>query len=237
ARTGGGPPARDVSVRRRGARHRTGSVTRPARNPPRGLCRGSRLPMLPHMLARIAICLAATGVLAGAALAANPHDPQKHFTSADQAWARRLLVKRADLPGVGWKSQRSPSDNRPCNSVNPDESKLVETGEQEAPEFTRVGGFVSSTAGIFRTAGDAQTSWNLEVKPKILDCIAEGLNQGSTGGATIRIVKRGTLGYPHLAPRTAAFFVRLAFDVQGIKLDADLRVVCLGRGRANVALI
>src|SRR5262249_46993315 len=194
------------------------------------------MPIQP-MLVRLAVAAVVASALAGAALAANPNDPQKRFTAADQAWARRVLVKRADLPGVGWKSQRSTGDNSTCKAFNPDESKLVETGEQESPEFTRVGGFVSSTAGIFKTAGDAQRSWNLEVKPKILDCIAEGLNQTSTGGATIRIVKRGTLGYPHLAPRTAAFFVRLAFDVQGIKLDADLRVVCLGRGRANVALI
>ena len=193
--------------------------------------------MLPHMPARLAIVLAATCVLAGAALAANPHDPQKRFTSADQAWARTLLVKRADLPGVGWKSQRSTGDDSTCRSFSPDESKLVETGEQDSPEFTRVGGFVTSTAGIFRTTKDAQTSWNLEVKPKILDCLAEGLNQASTGGASIRIVKRGTLSYPHLAPRTAAFYVRLAFDVQGVKLNADLRVICLGKGRANVALM
>jgi hypothetical protein len=189
------------------------------------------------MLARITLVLAAAGALAGAALAANPHDPQKRFTSADQAWARTLLVKRGDLPGVGWKSERSTGDNSTCKSFNPDESKLVETGEQDALEFTRVGGFVTSTAAIFKTMKDAQTAWNLEVKPKILDCLAEGLNQVSTSSAAVRIVSRGTLAYPHLAQRTAAFVVRLAFNVQGVKFNADLRVVCLGKGRANLALM
>jgi hypothetical protein len=193
--------------------------------------------MLPFMLARLAIAIGIAGAVAGAALAASPHDPQKRFTSADQARARTLLVKRADLPGVGWKSQRSTGDDSTCKSFNPDESKLVETGEQDSPEFTRVGGFVTSTAAIFKTTKDAQTAWNLEVKPKILDCLAEGLNQASTSGAAIRIVSRGTLAYPHLAPRTAAYFVRLAFNVHGVKFNADLRVVCLGKGRANVALM
>jgi hypothetical protein len=193
--------------------------------------------MLPVMLRRLPLVLAAAGVVAGAALAASPHDPQKKFTSGDQAWARTLLVKRADLPGAGWKSQTSTGDNSTCKSFNPDESRLVETGEQDSPEFTRVGGFVSSTAAIFRTAQDAQAGWNLEVRPQILDCLAEGLDQTSTGNATIRIVSRGKLKYPHVAPRTAAFFVRLAFNVQGIKFSADLRVVCLGKGRANLALI
>jgi hypothetical protein len=195
------------------------------------------LPMLPFMLGRLGLVLAATGVVAGAALAANPHDPQKRFTSADQATARTLLVKRADLPGVGWKSERSTNNNSTCKSFNPDESRLVETAEQDSPEFTRVGGFVSSTAAIFRTSKDAQTGWNLEVRPQLLNCLAEGLDQSSPSGATVRIVSKGKLPYPHLAPRTAAFFVRLAFNVQGIKFNADLRVVCLGNGRANVALI
>jgi hypothetical protein len=193
------------------------------------------MPIQP-MLARLAIVLALAATLAGVALAANPHDPQKRFTSADQALARALLVKRADLPGAGWKSQRSTGDST-CNSFNPDESKLVETGEQNSPEFTRVGGFVSSTAAVFKTSRDAQTGWNLEVKPKILDCLSEGLNQGTPSGATIRIVSKGKLAYPHLAQRTTAFFVRLAFNVQGIKFNADLRVVCLGKGRANLALM
>src|SRR5262249_503642 len=124
------------------------------------------MPIQP-MLVRVVVATIVASALAGAALAANPNDPQKHFTSADQALARRLLVKRADLPGVGWKSQRSTGDNSTCKAFNPDESKLIETGEQESPEFTRVGGFVSSTAGIFRTAGDAQTSSNLQLNPHI----------------------------------------------------------------------
>jgi hypothetical protein len=194
------------------------------------------MPIQP-MLVRLAVVTFFASALAGAALAANPHDPQKRFTSADQAWAKKMLVRRADLPGVGWKSQRSTGDDSTCNSFNPDESKLVETGEQDSPEFTRVGGFVTSTAAIFKTSKDAQTAWNLEVKPKILDCLAEGLNQVSTSGAAVRIVSRGTLAYPHVAPRTAAFVVRLAFNVQGVKFNADLRVVCLGKGRANLALM
>jgi hypothetical protein len=195
------------------------------------------MPMLPIMLRRLTLAIAVAVTVTGAALAANPHDPQKRFTAADQAWARTLLLKRADLSGAGWKSQKSTDNNSTCKSFNPDESKLVETGEQDSAEFTRVGGFVTSTAAIFRTAKDAQTGWNLEVRPQLLDCLAEALDQTSPGNATVRIVSRGRLAYPHLAPRTAAFYVKLAFNVQGIKFGADLRVVCLGKGRANLALM
>jgi len=185
---------------------------------------------------RLAIALLLAVALAGTAAAANPHDPQKRFTAADQAWARTLLLKRADLAGTGWKSTTSSGNKSTCRSFNPDESKLVETGEQESPEFTRNGGFVTSMAAIFKTEKDAQTGWDLEAKVKILDCLAEGLDQTGTGG-TVKIAARGKLAFPHLAPRTAAFYVRLAFNVQGIKFNADLHFVLLGKGRANLAMM
>src|SRR6266581_9416567 len=101
------------------------------------------------MIARLATLLVLAVVLTGTAAAANPHDPQKRFTAADQALAGGLVLKRADLPGTGWKGTKSTSDNSTCRSFNPDESKLVETGEKESLEFTRGGGFVSSTAAVF----------------------------------------------------------------------------------------
>jgi hypothetical protein len=189
------------------------------------------------MFARLIATIAFAGLVTGVALAANPHDPQKRFTAADQAYARSLVLKRADLPGTGWKGEKSTDDSSTCKSFNPDESKLVETGEQESLEFTRSGGFVTSMAAVFRTKKDAETSWNLEVKPQVLNCLAEGLAQTSTGGATVKIASRGKLAFPHLAPRTAAFYVRLAFNVQGIKFAADLHFVCLGSGRANLAMM
>ena len=96
---------------------------------------------------------------------------------------------------------------------------------------------VTSLAAIFRTKKDAETSWNFEAKPQVLNCLAEGLAQTSTGGATVKITSRGKLAFPHVAPRTAAFFVRLAFNVQGIRFNADLHFVCLGSGRANLAVM
>ena len=193
--------------------------------------------MLRGMLGRLTTAIALGAVVTGAARAANPHDPQKRFTAADQAYARTLVLKRADLPGAGWKGTKSTDDTSTCKSFNPDESKLVETGKQESLEFTRGGAFVTSLAAIFRTKQDAVMGWNLEVKPKILDCLAESLAQTSTGSSTVRIASRGRLAFPHLAPRTAAFYVRLAFNVQGIRFGADLHFVCLGSGRANLALM
>ena len=136
------------------------------------------MPILPAMLTRLTTTIALAAVVTGAALAANPHDPQKHYTTADQALAAKLVLKRADLPAAGWKGAKSTNDDSTCRSFNPDESKLVETGKKESLEFTRNGGFVTSMAAIFRTAKDAQTGWNLEVKPQILNCPIDNYTPG-----------------------------------------------------------
>src|SRR2546425_11698339 len=150
---------------------------------------------------RLCSTIVLAALFAGAAFAANPHDPQKRFTAADQAWARTLLLQRADLPGAGWTSKKSTGDNSTCKSFNPDESKLVETGEQQSREFSRGGGFVTSMAAIFKTTKDAENGWNLEAKTQILDCLAEALGQTSTGSATVKIAARGKLAFPHVAQR------------------------------------
>jgi opacity protein-like surface antigen len=185
---------------------------------------------------RLAVSLVGGLVLAGAAVAASPHDPQKRFTKADQAWARKLLVKRGDLAGAGWRSQVS-SNDATCQSFNPDESDLVETGERESPEFNRNGSFVASMAAVFRSSAHAQSAWNREIKLQVLDCLAEGIKDGSTDQVQVRIASRSRLAVPSVAPRTAGFRVKLAFDVQGVKFGSDVHLIALGRGRANVMLM
>jgi len=189
------------------------------------------------LMRRLVVAAFLALLLAGTAWARNPHDPQKRFTAADQAWARSLLVTARDLTGGGWKSHRSSSGDGTCNSFNPNESDLVETAERESPEFDRNGSFVGSIAAVFKTSTHAQAAWNREIKPQILDCLAEALSQGSSSQAQVWITSQGRLRVQHLAPRSAGFRVRLAFSVQGVRFGADLHLVAYGRGRANVMLM
>jgi hypothetical protein len=174
---------------------------------------------------------------AGTAFAANnPHDPQKRFTAADQAWAKRISIGPADLPGGGWKATRTNDDSNTCKAFNPDESHLVETGERQSPDYTRGGGFVASGSTVYRSAGDAQTAWNLEVKPAMLACLDEGFKQAAASGMRVTILSRARLPFPQLAPRTAAFRVRVRYDVQNLRIPASLDVVVLGGGRVDAGL-
>lgn len=185
---------------------------------------------------QIVAVLVVSLAVAGTALAANPHDPQKRFNAADQALARRVSIGRADLPGGGWKATKASSDSSTCKSFNPDESSLVETGERQSPEYTRGGGFVAAASSVYRTAADAQTSWNLEARPAMLGCLDEGFKQASASGMRVTILSRGRLAFPRLAPRTAAFRVRVRYEVQSLRIPATLDVILLGRDRVDAAL-
>ena len=185
---------------------------------------------------RLTLSLIALLALAGTAAARNPHDPQRRFTKADQAWAKKLVVTRADLTGAGWTAERT-SSNATCRSFNPDESDLIETGERESPGFSRNGSFVASMAAVFRSSAHAQSAWAREIRPALLKCLAEGLDMSSTPGTSVAIVSQGRMAFTKLAPRTAAFKVRLVFTVQTFTLRADVHVIALGRGRANLMLV
>ena len=185
-----------------------------------------------RLLLPVVVLLTAVGTAAGGA---NPHDPQKRFTTADQAWAKRASIVRDDLPGGGWKATKASNDSATCRSFNPDESKLIETGERLSPDYSRAGGLVASASSVYRSASDAQASWKLETKPAILACFDEGFKQASASGMRVTILARGRLAFPQLAPRTTAFRVLVRYDVQRFRIPAVLDVVLLGSGRVNAA--
>jgi hypothetical protein len=90
---------------------------------------------------------------------------------------------------------------------------------------------------VFGSSAHAQSAWDRELKMQVLDCLAEGIKDGSTGLGRVRITSRSRLSVPSLAPRTGGFRVKLAFDVQGLKFGAEVHLIALGRGRANVMLM
>lgn len=190
--------------------------------------------MVRRLLLPVVVLLTAVGTAAGAP---NPHDPQKRFTTADQAWAKRASIVRDDLPGGGWKATKASNDSATCRSFNPDESKLVETGERLSPDYSRAGGLVASASSVYRSAADAQASWNLEAKPAILTCFDQAFAQARASGMRVTILARGRLAFPQLAPRTTAFRVLVRYDVQRFRIPAVLDVVLLGSGRVNAALV
>jgi hypothetical protein len=176
---------------------------------------------------------------AGSALAAS-REPQKQHNALDMAKARSVVLRTADF-GAGWKA--SPSNSSAggtprCKDFEPDESDLVETGSADSPDFQRSQRYVSSSAGLFKTAGQAQTSWNRVVKPGLLRCLGSIFEKGATSrGVTTKILTKGTLSFPKLAPRAAAYRLTFSAASQGVTLKGAVDLILLGKGRIDAVMI
>ena len=177
---------------------------------------------------------------AGSALAAGGQ-PQKRHTPADMAKARSIVLRPADV-GAGWTSKPSTSGGGTprCKNFQPDQSDLVETGTADSPDFSKGGGsrYLSSSAGVFKTAAQAQASWNRVVKPGLLTCLQSLFEQGaSSGGTTTKVTGTGVLSLPKLAARTAGYRLFFVASNASVSLKGAVDVVLLGHGRIDSVLL
>ena len=122
-----------------------------------------------------------------------------------------------------------------CSGFDPDLSDLVQTGGAQSPVFAQgLGSTVFSTATVYANARMGAASWKRVMRPILARCLTSLLVEGgSTRGLDIRTVSSGTLGFPHVAPRTAAF--RIVVDVAslGLTVRVTIDLIALGRDRAE----
>ncbi len=193
------------------------------------------------MLRKLTIALLVAAVLAGTALAG---DPQQKHTAADMAKAKSIGFVRSDFP-VGWIAKpttpSSGADSSTCKDFDPDQSDLVETGKVDSAEFTAPDGVsqVASSVGVFKTVAQAKTSWSRVVRPAMLQCLSDLITQISPKDSTVAELAKGSLAFPKVAPRTAAYRLVASVTAKGATTSVNLYfdLVLLGSGRANVATI
>ena len=187
---------------------------------------------------RLAAIVALALVCTGAALAAKG-DPQKRHNPVDTAKAKSVVLRAADL--AGWKAEPAKDtgdDNLHCKGFDPDESDLVETGNADSPDFSKGLQFISSTASVYRTSTQAQASWDRVVKPGLLTCLKTLFEQGaSTPGTTWTVLGQGTLSFPKLASRTAAFRIAFRTKSSTLTLKGSVDIVLLGHGRIDAVML
>lgn len=195
-------------------------------------------------MARALALLAVLLVGAGSALAADG-EPKKQIVAADQAKAKSIVARKADL-GATWKidadDSSSGGDDFRCSYYNPDQSDLTKTGDADSPDFVRETNsqfaFLASQASVFKTAGQMATSWSRVIRPNFARCFAEAVAEGIGEGGDAKFALRsaGTLAFPRLAPRTAAYRVTGTVTVEGQKVPVWFDVIAMSRGR-SVALL
>jgi hypothetical protein len=182
--------------------------------------------------------IAAALVVTSSALALNG-EPKKLFTKADQARATSILLRDADV-GRGWvpaASSESPGADPRCPGWRPDESDLVETGEATRNFKLLTGEVITSYAALYRSAAQARASWDRGVKPEMLKCLSGMLETLTSPGLSVRTVQSGTVAFPHVAPRTAAFCLVLEMASGPTAIRVYIDMVFLTDDRAQGALM
>lgn len=181
------------------------------------------------------VVLAAVALTAAAALAA-PGDPKVAIKPADQARAKTIILKTAEVQGTGWKGM--PADfgraNPICVIKHYNLSKLT-ANAQTGVEFTRgvdTGTFlVDSDAYLFRTPAEAQTAATTVSKIGYGRCLAAALvSEAPTGSIATSKVKPLTI--PGLALRAQGFRITVSVITGGKKSVLTADVLTFQHGRA-----
>lgn len=191
-----------------------------------------------------AVLVALAALLVTAPAWAADGEPRHALTKKDQAAARSIVLKRTDL-GAGFKAMpRKPDDGLPrgarCSAL--DESDLTVTGDVDSPDFRLVRGpllvTVGSTAQVYRTLREANTSWRRGDGKQTATCLADIVRLSAGKGQKIDVVSSKQIGFPTVAPKTTAYRLVLTITVGGNqRVRAYVDAIVLQHGRIQSGLL
>jgi len=188
---------------------------------------------------KLAIVALVALITAGLASAASPREPKKVILPAVQAKAKAINVQASDLPkALGFKAKPgSPDTGTPrCSYYNPDQSDLTENGDAKSPEFTLPSAsFISSSASIFKTAGQGRTAYTRVVQPKLPACLGEIFRKGAAP-TKVTIVSAKEISFPKLAERSNAYRIQASFKPGSQRIPVYLDIVVMNRGKVDVVI-
>src|SRR5205823_8559500 len=125
---------------------------------------------------------------------------QIRFNAADQAAARAVVIRRADLGSSGWQGGRVKPDLSGGPTVpnyHPKVSDLVITGAAKA-DFRRSGFEFASQVQVLQTRRMGALDWRRSVlAPGVVSCLRRTLANGL--GSTAKVNSFAKLPFPHLS--------------------------------------
>ncbi len=195
---------------------------------------------------RLLLVVALTAALVAPASAlAGDGQPKKALTKTGQATARSVVLKRGDL-GSGFASITRSKDDRNlpkgarCGPL--DETDLTVTGDAASPDFrlaqAPVFVTVGSTAQVYRTLREANTSWNRGSTRQTTTCLGDIIRLSAGPGQKITVVSAKKIPFPSVSPKTAAY--RLVVNVTigaNQRVRAYVDAVILQHGRIQSGLL
>ena len=187
-----------------------------------------------HRLLALVLVLASL-VVSTSALATH-QDPQKRLTKADNARARAMLVRRADLPAGFQPQLSSTADPHTDCAAAVSESDLTLTGDAEGQQFALGVGFVSSAAQVYKSLADASASWRRTVSAPGTACAAETLRR-EFAKQGVDLVSLRKVAFPRLAERSVAYRVTLAATTAQGQVPVYVDLVAMARSRAHATVV
>jgi hypothetical protein len=181
-------------------------------------------------------------VVAAAAWASGTGKEPRHYTAADQALARSIVLKQSDVgSSTVWHGGPKKPDNSAspsCPSFNPRQSDLLATGDAESEfSYSAAGVDYDSEAQVLQTAHMVQLDWQRSIpQPALLPCLRSILTKSLP--ADERIVSVARVSIPKLATYGAE--IRVVINVHQSTAPTDVRAMVdellVGRNRTEITL-
>ena len=197
-------------------------------------------------IVRALLLVALTAALVAPASAlAGDGQPQKALTKAGQATARSVVLKRGDL-GTGFTSVKRTKDEQHlpkgarCGPL--DETDLTVTGDAASPDFRFAQPplfvTVGSTAQVYRTLREANTSWNRGSTRQTTTCLGDIIRLSAGPGQKMTVVSAKKIPFPSVSPKTAAYRIVVNVTLTGNqRVRAYVDAVILQHGRIQSGLL
>jgi hypothetical protein len=184
----------------------------------------------------------ATGVV-GVALAASSlavagdGKEQVKLTAADQAAAKAVVLRRADLGSNGWEGGPTKPDlssGLSCPNFHPKVSDLVITGAGQA-NFHRSGLVLGNLVVILRTRRMVAVDWERSFLARgAIPCLRRTMSDalGSSG----KLVSFEKLAFPHLTQRTVLYRAVISVTAGGKAVRVITDLVFVAKSRTEITL-
>jgi len=187
-------------------------------------------------LALVVMAAAIGSAAAGAATA----PPRAVHTAAGTKLAQASLLRVGDF-GSGWTEKASGTSlglNLSCTGFTPRQNDLVEIGTANSPLFkgSEIGPFVAQKTSVYSDVTTAETLWRRAVKARLVECVAQSLQQLTSKGIGVEITSRTTVPLGTLADRSATYRVIATLTTKQQKLKTYLDVVLLAAGKSVTEL-
>ena len=179
-----------------------------------------------------AVALAACAL----AVAGDGPEPVK-LTPADQAAARAVVLRRADLGSSGWEGGATKPDlssGLSCPNFHPKVSDLVITGAAQTT-FRRSALVFGNLVVILRARRMVALDWRRSfLAPGAIPCLRRTMSKalGSSG----RLVSFTKLPFPRVTPRTALYRAVIAVQAGGRAVRVITDLVFAVKSRTEITL-